>query len=145
MNDVTATPTVSRMRKRFTAYSAARASILVLEGWFALASLRQRLNNMGPLLGQVAVIPWAFRSRIRPACMLRAFASLLIAQGKAVRHLLRVGLIKGLAKLTAVNFRVFPDLGLHVLWIVVPALEVSRAKFPLGILLIAGALPGLAH
>jgi hypothetical protein len=69
----------------------------------------------------------------------------LISQRKAVRHLLRVGLVKRLAKFAAIDFRVFPDPGLYFLWIVVPALEMPGAKFSLGILLIAGALPGFAH
>ena len=69
----------------------------------------------------------------------------LIAQRIAVRHLLRVGLVKRFAKFAAVNFRVLPDLGLHFLWIVVPPLEMPGAKFSLGILFIARALPGLAH
>ena len=69
----------------------------------------------------------------------------LVAQRKAVRHLLRVGLVKRFAKFAAVNFRVLPDLGFHFLWIVVPPLEMPGAKFSLGILLVAGALPGLAH
>ena len=62
-----------------------------------------------------------------------------------MRHLLRVRLVKRFAKFAAVNFRVLPDLGLHFLWIVVPPLEMPGAKFSLGILLIAGALLGLAH
>ena len=60
-------------------------------------------------------------------------------------HLLRIGLVKRLAKFAAVNLRVLPDPGRHFLWIVVPALEMPGAKFSLGILLIAGALPGFAH
>jgi len=51
MNEVTAPPAVSSMRNRFTAYSAARASALISEGWFALALLPQQLNNMRPLQG----------------------------------------------------------------------------------------------
>src|ERR1700722_19523081 len=69
----------------------------------------------------------------------------LVAQRKAVGHLLRIGLVKRFAKFTAVNFRVLPDPVLHFLRIVVPPLQVTGAKFSLGVLLIAGTLPGLAH
>ena len=89
----------------------------------ALAKLPQRLNTIKPL-------------RENP---------ILVTQGKAVRHLFRVRLVKCFAKFTAVNFRVLPDLGLHFLGIVVPPFEMSGAEFSLGIFLIAGALPGLSH
>jgi len=48
------------MRARFTAYSAARASALILEGWFDLASLQQPLNNFGPLWEMWPAIPASF-------------------------------------------------------------------------------------
>src|ERR1700722_9326770 len=58
MNEVTATPSVSNMRKRFTAYSAARTSALFSEGSFKLASLPQRLKNMKPLRNiWLAILP----------------------------------------------------------------------------------------
>src|SRR5882672_9183440 len=71
--------------------------------------------------------------------------ALLIAQRKAVGHLLRIGLVKRFAKFATVNFRVLPDPGLHIFWIVVPPLEMPGAKFSLGILFIAGALPRFTH
>jgi hypothetical protein len=133
------------MRKRFTAYSAARASALLSEGWFALALLPQRLKNMRPLQGIGPEILPSFSCGSSHFHSSLAVASRLIAQRIAVRHLLRVGLVQRLAKFAAVNFRVLPDLGLHFHWIVVPPLEMPGAQFSLGILLIAGALPGLAH
>jgi hypothetical protein len=45
------------MKNRLTAYSAARASALIAEGWVLLASLPQRLNNVSPLWEILPGIP----------------------------------------------------------------------------------------
>jgi hypothetical protein len=49
INEVNATPAASSIRNRFTAYSAAQASVLISEGWFVLAFLLDRSDNMKPL------------------------------------------------------------------------------------------------
>ena len=80
-----------------------------------------------------------------PRPFLPAEKTQLVAQRKAVRHLLRIRLVKRFTKFAAVDLGVFADPRLHVLGIVVPALQMSRAQFAFGVLLIARPLPGFAH
>lgn len=49
MNEVTATPSVSRVKNRFTAYSAGPEFALIREGCVVLGRLAQRLNDIKPL------------------------------------------------------------------------------------------------
>jgi len=55
MNEVTATPSVSRVRNRFTAYSAGPEFALIWEGYVVLGRLAQRLNNIKPLWDKATI------------------------------------------------------------------------------------------
>jgi hypothetical protein len=60
-------------------------------------------------------------------------------------HLFGIGLVERFAKFTPVNLGSLPDLRFHFLRVVIPAFQVSRAEFSLGILLVTGSLPWFAN
>ena len=110
------------------------------------AQLPLGLNTFGPLSrnsGRQSHRAARFGSGRHPWCAKSKRP--LVTQRETVRHLLRVGLVQRLTKFAAINFGVLADFGLHILRIIVPALQMPRAEFPFSIFLIAGALPRLAH
>jgi hypothetical protein len=69
----------------------------------------------------------------------------LVAQRKAVGHLLRIRLIQRLAKFAAINFRFLTDLILDVRREIIPTLQMSGTELPFCVFLITGTLFGFAH
>jgi len=55
-------------------------------------------------------------------------------------HLLRVGLVERLAKLAAINLRIFADFRDDLSRIVIPPLEMPSTKLPFCIFFVAGPL-----